>query len=249
MADATDDTIPGAGGIPTDPIHLAIVVHNRLSALIKPATPASIRVSSIWSNKALMGIWVVGGICFLLLIYSAAVPVPAATAATATFAAWYPNFIRSLGLIGAAGVGSAFSQLYTATEYLRTGTFEPQYNQIYIIRFALGIIAGAILGQFGNDLLQSGGGNFSGIAQTSLALIGGFSAEAVYQILQRVSDTLVTVVRGTGKDQAEATARQDTTRKMTAAASQIFDVLDPSVPAEARDKIHGIVKTMIDPQK
>jgi hypothetical protein len=91
---------------------------------------------------------------------------------------------------------------------------------------------------------QSNGGNFSKVAHTTFALIGGFSAEVVYQLLQRFADTMVTAVRGTGKERAEATADKEISRKLSDAASQIYNAIDRSLPTDAQRKLRDIARNM-----
>lgn len=155
-------------------------------------------------------------------------------------------------IIGAAGLGSSFCQLYRATEYITARIFDPKYNQVYLIRFALGIIGGVILGQFGRQLFPenevTGGETLKGIGIATFGLLGGFSAEVVYQVLQRFADTLVTAVRGTGKERAEAAAERETTRQMAYTASQIYDAID--LPPDERDKkLKELAKNIVSPKR
>jgi hypothetical protein len=131
-------------------IELAISAHNRLSALLSPVSASSIKASNIRTNYSLLVICLIATISFILFMLAAIFAVAPGNETEAGIA----KFIILLQLIGTAGIGSAFSQLYTASEYLVNGTFDPKYNQIYLIRVALGFIAGAILGQFGPDLFS-----------------------------------------------------------------------------------------------
>jgi hypothetical protein len=215
-----------------------IHVHNELSVLVAPATAATIRASNIIENWALAIIFCSAAIFFSLLIWSPFVS--------------NLNIKTTLQIIGAAGLGSSFSQLYRATEYITTGTFDPKYNQVYLIRFALGIIAGLILGQFGLELFLkndiTGYDTLKGIGIATFGLLGGFSAEVVYQVLQRFADTLVTAVRGTGKERAEAEAERETTRKMAETASQIYDAIN--LPdAEREKKLKELAKNIVSPKR
>lgn len=108
-------------------------------------------------------------------------------------------------LLAAASLGSAFYGLYTAHKYVVSCTFDPKYHQVYLIRFVLGLTSGTILGFFGKDFnLGLGGDAKKQLGACVLALVGGYAAEAVSQILQRFAETLVTVVRGSNTDVLEA---------------------------------------------
>lgn len=107
-------------------------------------------------------------------------------------------------LFAAASLGSAFYGLYTAHKYLVSCTFDPKYHQVYLIRYVLGLTSGTILGFFGRDFLKNDTDISKQLGVAVLALIGGYTAEAVSQILQRFSETLVTIVRGSNTDVLQA---------------------------------------------
>lgn len=228
-------TVPTAAAPSDAPVQLVIRVHGELSQLVQPATPASIRASSIMNNRALFSITILGIVSFLILLLP-------------TLFADSVYGKDEFQMIGAAGLGSAFYSLYTANRYLRDGTFDPRYNQLYLIRFALGVFAGYILGHFGREMLSSvdsNNGNTKQIGTATLALVGGFASEAVAQILQRIADTLVTVVRGSDKDRAEADAEKLASQKTTKAASQLHDALDIADPQSQSTAIRKIIKGML----
>jgi hypothetical protein len=141
-------------------------------------------------------------------------------------------------------LGSAFYAFWTARNYLRDGTFNRHYSQVYLIRFGLGVVAGFILGSVVGDSPQ-----LSGAAQKfgpfTLSVVGGFSAEAVVQILQRIADILVATVRGSDAQRAKADAERITAKKMTDTATRLQDVLQ-STPSAQRDKaIQKIMRDML----
>ncbi|MGH8568325.1 MAG: hypothetical protein ACREXU_09970 [Gammaproteobacteria bacterium] len=102
-----------------------------------------------------------------------------------------------LFLLCAAGVGASFSALFTANHYVSAGTFDPKYDPSYWVRFFLGLIAGVILTQ-----LVSIEGSEAGhvLAQPTLALIGGFSANVVYRIIDRLVDAAESPFRADPRD-------------------------------------------------
>lgn len=220
----------------------ALLVHGELSQLIAPVTPASIRASSFLRNKAFLFIVLVAVISFIVLI-GALVGQGLSKA-----------FAELLGILGAAGLGASFYALHTAGTYFRKGTFDPQYNQIYLIRLILGISAGLILGLFGDQFFASvphGGTaedlktvaqqSSAAITKAALALVGGYSSEAVAQILKRFSDTLVTLVRGRDEEQAKVYADSQFMKKKADLGSNLQDAL--SLQGDAKDKaIKDIIK-------
>ena len=219
-------------------LQLALEVHGKLSDLIAPATPESIRASSIRSNWALGIIAVIGIFCVPLFIIDVFI---SKTEQVGTFNdAELVNFVK---VFAAAALGSTFYSLLTANRFIREQTFDPRYNQFYIVRFILGIFAGVILGLFSADLLEAND-EIQDIARSTFALVGGFSSEAVAQILKRFSDTLVTLVRGSDKEAAKADAEREAAKKATTVATDLQGALSLQ-PDDAKKKVEKAIKDLL----
>jgi len=137
-------------------------VHEGLKLLISPVTPGSIQASSFQRNSALKIIlWVT--ISSLVLFFVSILLQPA-----------HPQIMAFLGLLGAAGLGASFYALYTASTYFRKGTFDPQHNQIYLVRLGLGICAGVILGLFADGDLLNLGAEKSGVTNRPNSFSAGW---------------------------------------------------------------------------
>jgi hypothetical protein len=95
----------------------------------------------------------------------------------------------------AAMLGAALNGLLTLQLYIRNRTFEPRYACMYVIRFTVGVIAGMVLACVGSDLF-SAETTLAKLGPGAIALLGGYSAEAVRQILDRLVEVLLTVVGG-----------------------------------------------------
>ncbi len=95
----------------------------------------------------------------------------------------------------AALLGAAFSALFTMQHYIRNRSFETNYAYVYLVRFTVGVVAGVILANFGRGLFD-GVGTISKLGPSGIALLGGYSAEAVRQILDRLVQVLVATVKG-----------------------------------------------------
>jgi len=122
-----------------------------------------------------------------------------------------PSFIPPLNAFFGAGLGAAFYTLLKTQPYLANRSFDPKYNGAYVSRFITGLISGVILATTLH--LHFGSENQGAIAAFSpgvLAILGGYSSEAVENILQRLVEVLLALVRGDGaaQSQAEATAQQ-----------------------------------------
>ena len=82
--------------------------------------------------------------------------------------------------MSAAGLGAFFYALFTAKFYITRGTFDHKMEPVYWTRILLGVIAGIILSEIiAIDLTEQG----IYYSKLLLALLGGFSAHAVYKVL------------------------------------------------------------------
>lgn len=210
-------------------IALALKVHAELSHLIHPVTPESIRSSRMRGNPTFYSIMGLGVLSFAWFIYALSTSHQSPMA----------------HVIGAAGLGATFQSLYTASHYLRNATFTSKYNQRYAINWALGLFSGAILGLFGAELLAGDSDGFK-FAPHILALIGGFSSEAVAQILQRVSETLVTMVKGSSKERARAQAQAMVKEYQSKVATELLSVIKDD-PKNLANRIEQLVMHLNKP--
>jgi hypothetical protein len=122
--------------------------------------------------------------------------------------------LNILFLLAAAGLGAGFAGLFQANQYIANSTFDPKFESSYWIRIVLGLMAGVILSELiPLDIFGSGETEGSATAPSAealgkpiLALLGGFSAAAVYRIIARIIDSLESLVRGNSR---EATVAQE----------------------------------------
>lgn len=236
-------------------VELANEVHDELLKLVTPASPASIRASSFQRarNPALFAILVFAVISFVVFVTPMFI-----TALAGSDDANLDELKSMLQIVGGAGLGSAFYSLYTASFYIKTGTFDPKYNSIYWIRFLIGVLSGLILAYFLRDFLTSegtaaNGGNASRraaqlyhIGVPALALIGGYAADAVARILDRVSETLVALISGSDKDKIDA-ARQKADADAQMKTAQVnSETVRRLQTALAADDVPKAVRTVMD---
>ncbi len=253
----TDSSKPVAGEIKTgaaaapvgdipSKLSLAMEVHGKLSQIVQPANPRTIRASRLTGKykffadnttvKLLLLASVLSLVVFMIVAGGQATIVvqaemegaqgntnaaagtwngqstnspaqvkssnPSAPVSYMSSKTWVKASMDILMILAAASLGSAFYGLFTAHKYLVNCTFDPKYHQVYLIRYVLGLTSGTILGFFGRDLVSDF--NKKQLSAAVLALVGGYAAEAVSQILQRFAETLVTVVRGSNTDELQA---------------------------------------------
>jgi len=109
-----------------------------------------------------------------------------------------------------AGIGASFQSLYDAYGYVRDGTYDPGYDSTYLIRIGLGLIAGLILAQLvpTDASPDAEGMTAATVAKPLLALLGGFAAQLVHRILQRLVETVDGFFRPELRRQVELQARE-----------------------------------------
>lgn len=200
LAGASADFSSFSGCSPSELVSL----HNALARAVAPATPGSLEATEP----------VRGAFGFLRRPPVIGWMVLAALSCAAGFVLAISLKWPTVNWVCGAGLGSAFYGLFAAHDYVKQRTFDPRYNSVYMIRFVLGVVAGIILANlpiFAND------GATKNLGQGVIALLGGFSAEAVNQVLQRLVDILVAVVNGSGSDAARAEVEQVKTK----AAAQV----------------------------
>lgn len=142
--------------------------------------------------------------------------------------------------------GAGFYSLFTAYGYISDRTYDPGYNIIYLVRFFLGIVAGTVL------VTAGGWGPLKSFDSTILGLVGGYSADAVNQILLRISEVLVAAVKGTGKDNtgqdaaARAVAKEQQAQQTAETAKHMSDMLSAAAKAGAPNNVLDIIKSTMD---
>lgn len=116
------------------------------------------------------------------------------------------NLMTYLNLLFAASLGASFYVLMKTQPYLVNRSYDPKYNAVYLSRFFIGVIAGVILAVILGPSLKKALDQVPGAELTPaiLALMGGFAAEAVELILQRVVEVMLSAVRGDGSAQVQA---------------------------------------------
>lgn len=110
-------------------------------------------------------------------------------------------YVQSI-LLSAAAIGASFAALFKANGYVTAGIYDPKFESSYWVRFVVGLISGIILTQLipininavadaaGNSMGTSGSGMSHAAIRISMALVGGFSANLVYKILDRIVETV-----------------------------------------------------------
>jgi hypothetical protein len=136
--------------------------------------------------------------------------------------------------LAAAGIGASFAMLFQLNDQIVNRTFDPDENAAYWVKFFLGLVAGFIL----VALVPVGGAGADGpttgaqaLGPPTIALLGGFSASAVYRILTRMVEALESIFSGGAREQAAAAekaalsrANEESQQGRLAVAGQLVDL-------------------------
>ena len=111
-------------------------------------------------------------------------------------------FLNQLFLLCCAGLGATFSGLFLANGFIAKATYDPRYDSSYWSRIILGLISGLIIVELlPVSLFESG--TMHSFGKPTLSMLGGFSATVVYRILQRLVDTLGSLVKADDREVIE----------------------------------------------
>jgi len=118
----------------------------------------------------------------------------------------WPLLANELFWMAAAGIGASFALLRQVNDFIVARTYDPKYEPTYWIKFLLGVMAGFILaallpGMFGESSTNPSSGS-AALAVPTLAMLGGFSASAVFRILTKMVESVENVFRDSPRDEA-----------------------------------------------
>lgn len=100
------------------------------------------------------------------------------------------NLLLNIGyLCAVAGLGTTFYLLKNVSTSLKKGTLLPEESIEYMAQIILGIIAGLVLSEI-LSIYITDPNSINLFNKSILALIGGFSSDAIFSVLQGVIDRL-----------------------------------------------------------
>jgi hypothetical protein len=231
-------------------IRKVLELHSDLSLLVAPATPRSLGATlhRPWKERFVRPSFIAG----LLMLAIATISVFVATIALAgepSIGVGGQRVLEQLNWMAAAVLGATFSALFTAYRYIVNRTFDPQYTAVYWVRIIVGGVAGVVLANFGQNI----GDTTTKFTPALLSLLGGYSAEAVNQLLMRFTEMLVAAVKGSNEAQlrekekevttAKTKAREELARQKDRTAEELTAILDDAkrvqAPAALIDRLNG----------
>lgn len=137
--------------------------------------------------------------------------------------------------LAAAGIGASFAMLFQLNDQIVNRTYDPDESASYWVKFFLGVVAGFILVALVPFDTSGGAEGATNGAQAlgppTIALLGGFSASAVYRILTRMVEALESIFSGGAREQTLAAekaavtrAAEETSQARMAVAGQLVEI-------------------------
>ncbi len=210
--------------------------HGKLSRLVAPATPRCILLMADDSSqqgrfgflgpvklvRQMLGVAIWSVLIFMVLSLAKQVDT-GDTDGVNVLADYGMGHLSHQALwLAAAAIGASFAVLYQVNEFIGKRNYDTKYDSSYWVKFILGVVAGFILVALlplPEPQETGAGSNVQQFAKPTLALLGGFSATAVYRIMTRLVDVVEGIFRGDPKAEAEQRV-QAATQKAGEAAAQ-----------------------------
>ncbi|MFQ3196588.1 MAG: hypothetical protein ACI8R9_000225 [Paraglaciecola sp.] len=166
-------------------------------------------------------------------------------------------------LICCAGLGACFTSLHSLNNFVSKATYDPRYDSTYWASILLGVIAGVFISELLFNMLfpEAVAGDTTATAdmgKPALALLGGFSANMVYKILQRLVESAESLVKGdqSAINQANQTAQVSELKSLKKemsmdVASQLIKVekLLESDPNAAGQEVRSAIESLLGAKK
>lgn len=206
------DTVEQYESHPADAPPLApaalVQAHSRLARLVAPATPRAIVLLSGEDHPgrfAFLGpvllvrqLMVVAIACVVAFVSLGLFEATGTSTVTFVNTHGWNLLLNQLWWLSAAGLGASFAILFQVNEYIRSASYNPKYASTYWVKFLLGVMAGFILVAL--LPLDPQGQQQANLMQPALAMLGGYSASAVYRILTRLVEAVEAIFRGNFKE-------------------------------------------------
>ncbi len=171
-------------------------IHNALSEILEPAVPGSIYMieeelekNSFLSKfgcvpfiRRMMVVSIISMLTFILISLSSAINKNVIT--QSIFDLKGMELLKFfIFLLSASGLGASFSSLLRANRFIINRTFDAKYETSYWVRFIVGLMSGIIITELVPEQIFE---SVQLASKPTLALLGGFSADLVYKILEHL---------------------------------------------------------------
>src|ERR671918_715464 len=146
-------------------------------------------------------------------------------------------------------LGAAFAGLFRANQSVSDGTFDSTHESSYWTMIVLGLIGGTLLAQ----ILPNDFEGLGDLTKPLLALLGGFSAPAVYSILDRLVQTVQALVQGDGNErvaaqerEAKARVQEEAVQNRMQMAAKIVKLQEQIYKQNIPEEVRAKVSTLLD---
>ncbi|MDC8004175.1 hypothetical protein POV27_08945 [Aureisphaera galaxeae] len=189
-------------GINNDDVESLVNTHNLLCKNIAPATPKSIKYirtckQDVTNNMKLSKIPLVRNLIILSILFlaifiltgmSADVNDDSLDKGIMENEGW--SLLLNLAFLSSiAGLGVLFYLLKNVTVAVKNSTLVPEDNIYYFALIVLGVISGLILSEI-ISFYDKDPNSINLFSKSVLALIGGFSSDAIFSVLQGIIDRI-----------------------------------------------------------
>lgn len=213
---------------PGEPVGMGPLVkaHDQLSRLVAPATPRALLamgdehvstsriewLGSVPLVRRMLAASMISVVVFVALSITKVTNTDSGPALSFANSYGWPLLANELFWMSSAGIGASFAMLMQVNGYIVKRTYDPKYEPTYWIKFILGVMAGFILVALvpiPENAARQGGGS---MLLPTLAMLGGFSASAVYRVLAKLVESAEAVFRGSAADELAQRERAAQTR-------------------------------------
>lgn len=202
------DTTDTPRADPAVRIALLSSTHAELTRLIAPAKPGPLlllaedrRAYPFWNGfgavplvRRMLAVSVISLIVLLGTALSSQVNAENMSKGLLGLQGW-PLLWNEVFLFAASAVGAGLSNLRRLDRFISTCTYDQRFDSSYWSRLVMGVISGILLAQVLYSAIFGGNANatadgFSALNQPILALLGGFSADLVHDVLSHFIATI-----------------------------------------------------------
>jgi hypothetical protein len=220
LVNATDQMETAAAqGRDVDVVTLA-ATHERLSRLVAPAKPGTLYLldygfhergvsTTLGPVKVVRDLVRVAIGCVIVFIVLSVIQMVDADRLVDLFGRQFvvlEIILERIFWLAAAGIGASFAMLFQLNDQIVARTYDPDEAPSVWIKFFLGLVAGFILVAL-VPLDNGPESQATVLVPPTVALLGGFSASAVYRILTRMVEALESIFSGGAQAQVAAAER------------------------------------------
>ena len=235
--------------------------HQQLVTIVKPAKPETLVLLA--SEKAKAGWWNILGpmpiircliiVAILFLVIFIAVSLSSDVTGNANVPGdnGLSLLMNELFLLAAAGLGVTFAMLFKANSAIANGTYDPRWEGSYSIKIVSGLIAGLLLAML--IPLPDTNDTFTNIfAEPLLALLGGFSSELLFRILNRLLKIVESLVTETAQRQADAQeeivslrTKEALAQERLSLATRVIKLQQDTANTAAKDMLKQVINELL----